>query len=44
MIVVDCESGFVRLGLAGKVARAAGTLPLTIDDLTAESLTAAVSA
>jgi magnesium chelatase subunit D len=43
-IVVDCESGFVRLGLAGKVARAAGTLPLTIDDLTAESLTAAVSA
>jgi magnesium chelatase subunit D len=43
-IVVDCESGFVRLGLAGRVARAAGTLPLTIDDLTAENLTSLVSA
>ncbi|MDT7698299.1 MAG: hypothetical protein QOJ30_624, partial [Pseudonocardiales bacterium] len=34
----------VRLGLAGRVARAAGTLPLTIDDLTAENLTSLVSA
>jgi magnesium chelatase subunit D len=32
-VVVDCESGPVRLGLAGALARALGGEHLTLDDL-----------
>ncbi|MFR9801062.1 VWA domain-containing protein [Pseudonocardia sp. RS010] len=43
-VVVDCESGFVRLGLAGQVAAAAGAPVITVDELTVADLTAAASA
>lgn len=43
-VVVDCESGFVRLGLAGRVAAAAGAPVITMDELTVADLTAAASA
>jgi magnesium chelatase subunit D len=43
-VVVDCESGFVRLGLAGRVAAAAGAPVVTVDELTVADLTAAASA
>ena len=44
VVVVDCESGFVRLGLAGRVAAAAGAPVITVDELTVADLTAAASA
>ncbi|WP_328539473.1 putative cobaltochelatase [Streptomyces sp. NBC_00344] len=37
-IVVDCESGPVRLGLAGDLARHLGGTAVTLDDLRAESI------
>ncbi|MCE3552087.1 putative cobaltochelatase [Pseudonocardia sp. RS11V-5] len=43
-VVVDCESGFVKLGLAGQVAAAAGAPVVTVDELTVADLTAAASA
>ncbi|WP_433507729.1 putative cobaltochelatase [Pseudonocardia halophobica] len=43
-VVVDCESGFVKLGLAGQVAAAAGAPVITVDELTVADLTSAVSA
>ncbi|WP_344414241.1 VWA domain-containing protein [Pseudonocardia ailaonensis] len=43
-VVVDCESGFVRLGLARDLAAAAGAAHLAVDDLTVSALTTAVSA
>lgn len=43
-VVVDCESGFVKLGLAGQVAAAAGAPVITVDELTVADLTAAASA
>jgi magnesium chelatase subunit D len=41
-VVVDCESGPVRLGLAGRVARTAGGTVVTLDDLTGESVAGVV--
>ncbi|GAA1382084.1 hypothetical protein GCM10009613_09190 [Pseudonocardia kongjuensis] len=37
-VVVDCESGHVRLGLAGPLAASAGGELVTLDELTAESV------
>jgi magnesium chelatase subunit D len=37
-VVVDCESGPVRLGLAGRVAQAMGAETLRLDDLAAAPL------
>jgi len=37
-VVVDCESGPVRLGLAGRVAGAAAGTVVTLDELTGESV------
>ncbi|MEJ8279833.1 VWA domain-containing protein [Pseudonocardia spirodelae] len=37
-VVVDCESGHVRLGLAGPLAAAAGGELVTLDELTADSV------
>ncbi|MDL5156267.1 VWA domain-containing protein [Actinomycetospora termitidis] len=39
-VVVDCESGHVRLGLAGRIAGAAAGSIVTLDDLTGESVAA----
>ncbi|MEJ2860493.1 VWA domain-containing protein [Actinomycetospora flava] len=41
-VVVDCESGPVRLGLAGRVARVAGGTVVTLDELTGESVAGVV--
>ncbi|WP_345416864.1 VWA domain-containing protein [Actinomycetospora chlora] len=41
-VVVDCESGPVRLGLAGQVARVAGGTVVTLDELTGESVAGVV--
>ncbi|GAA4892647.1 VWA domain-containing protein [Actinomycetospora straminea] len=41
-VVVDCESGPVRLGLAGRVARVAGGAVVTLDELTGESVAGVV--
>jgi magnesium chelatase subunit D len=41
-VVVDCESGPVRLGLAGRLAGRLGTTAVTLDDLRAEALTGLV--
>ncbi|MDD7939004.1 VWA domain-containing protein [Actinomycetospora lutea] len=41
-VVVDCESGPVRLGLAGRVARVAGGIVVTLDELTGESVAGVV--
>jgi magnesium chelatase subunit D len=41
-VVVDCESGPVRLGLAGRVAGTAGGTVVTLDDLTGESVAGVV--
>ena len=41
-VVVDCESGPVRLGLAGRVAGAAGGTVVTLDELTGESVAGVV--
>nr|WP_269329532.1 putative cobaltochelatase [Kineosporia babensis] len=37
-VVVDCERGIVRLGMAGKLAAGLGGELITLDDLRAESL------
>jgi magnesium chelatase subunit D len=37
-VVVDCESGPVRLGLAARVAGAAAGTVVTLDELTGESV------
>lgn len=37
-VVVDCETGPVRLGLAGNLARELGGTAVTLDDLRAESI------
>lgn len=41
-VVVDCESGSVRLGLAGALARELRGTPVTLDELRADSVTALV--
>ena len=41
-VVVDCESGPVRLGLAGRLARVAGGTSVTLDELTGESVAGVV--
>ncbi|MFE3516589.1 putative cobaltochelatase [Streptomyces sp. NPDC059166] len=37
-VVVDCESGYVRLGLAGQLARDLGGSAVTLDELRADSI------
>jgi magnesium chelatase subunit D len=37
-VVVDCESGPVRLGLAGALGAALGAQTMRLDELVAESL------
>ncbi|BAG22472.1 MULTISPECIES: putative cobaltochelatase [Streptomyces] len=37
-VVVDCESGYVRLGLAGELARELGGAAVTLDELRADSI------
>jgi magnesium chelatase subunit D len=37
-VVVDCESGPVRLGLAGQLARGLGGTAVTLDELRADSI------
>ncbi|MFF8988763.1 putative cobaltochelatase [Streptomyces sp. NPDC014983] len=37
-VVVDCESGPVRLGLAGRLAGELGGAPVTLDELRADSI------
>ncbi|MEU2763625.1 MULTISPECIES: putative cobaltochelatase [unclassified Streptomyces] len=37
-VVVDCESGYVRLGLAGELARDLGGTAITLDELRADSI------
>lgn len=37
-VVVDCESGYVRLGLAGELARDLGGTAVTLDELRADSI------
>ncbi|MFJ3600520.1 putative cobaltochelatase [Streptomyces sp. NPDC090126] len=37
-VVVDCESGYVRLGLAGELARDLGGAAVTLDELRADSI------
>ncbi|WP_324793223.1 putative cobaltochelatase [Streptomyces cyaneofuscatus] len=37
-VVVDCESGYVRLGLAGELARELGGTAVTLDELRADSI------
>ncbi|WP_328722424.1 putative cobaltochelatase [Streptomyces sp. NBC_00247] len=37
-VVVDCESGFVRLGLAARLARDLGGTAVTLDELRADSI------
>ncbi|WP_445520310.1 putative cobaltochelatase [Streptomyces sp. NEAU-174] len=41
-VVVDCEAGPVRLGLAGALARELRGTPVTLDELRADSVTALV--
>lgn len=43
-VVVDCETSYVRLGLAAEVARALDAPVIRLDQLRADSLTAAVRA
>jgi len=43
-VVVDCEHGPVRLGLAGRVAAAAGGALLTLDQLSADQVAGVVRA
>jgi magnesium chelatase subunit D len=40
-VIVDCESGPVRLGLAGRLATALGAVHLRLDALSADGLRAA---
>ncbi|MEU3067927.1 putative cobaltochelatase [Streptomyces sp. NPDC006906] len=37
-VVVDCESGYVRLGLAGELAQDLGGTAVTLDELRADSI------
>ncbi|CAM5692499.1 magnesium chelatase [Streptomyces badius] len=37
-VVVDCESGYVHLGLAGELARELGGTAVTLDELRADSI------
>ncbi|MCF3965253.1 magnesium chelatase, partial [Streptomyces fuscigenes] len=37
-VVVDCESGPVRLGLAGSLAQALGGTAVTLDELRADAI------
>ncbi|MGC4905855.1 putative cobaltochelatase [Streptomyces cyaneofuscatus] len=37
-VVVDCESGYVRLGLAGELAQELGGTAVTLDELRADSI------
>ncbi|MEU7733663.1 putative cobaltochelatase [Streptomyces griseus] len=37
-VVVDCESGYVRLGLSGELARELGGAAVTLDELRADSI------
>ncbi|MFF1375161.1 putative cobaltochelatase [Streptomyces sp. NPDC058308] len=37
-VVVDCESGYVRLGLAGQLAGELGATAVTLDELRADSI------
>ncbi|MFJ5651758.1 putative cobaltochelatase [Streptomyces microflavus] len=37
-VVVDCESGYVRLGLAGELTRELGGTAVTLDELRADSI------
>ncbi|MDK1474240.1 putative cobaltochelatase [Streptomyces sp. 549] len=41
-VVVDCESGHVRLGLAGVLARELGGLAVTLEELRADTMSALV--
>ncbi|WKX69681.1 putative cobaltochelatase [Streptomyces sp. XD-27] len=41
-VVVDCEAGPVRLGLAAELARGLGATALTLDELRADNVTALV--
>lgn len=41
-VVVDCETSYVRLGLAGQLARQLGAVAVRLEQLHAESLTRAV--
>jgi magnesium chelatase subunit D len=41
-VVVDCESGPVRLGLAGRLAAALGGQAVTLDELRADSIAGVV--
>jgi magnesium chelatase subunit D len=41
-VVVDCESGPVRLGLAGRLAEELGAAAVTLDELRADSITGLV--
>ncbi|MHA6795418.1 putative cobaltochelatase [Pseudonocardia bannensis] len=43
-VVVDCESGPVRLGLAARIAEAAGGPLVTVDELSADRVTGVVQA
>ena len=43
-VVVDCESGPVRLGLAAELGRALGGVALRLEELSADSLTGVVKA
>jgi magnesium chelatase subunit D len=41
-VVVDCESGPVRLGLAGELARQLAGTAVTLDELRADAVSALV--
>jgi magnesium chelatase subunit D len=41
-VVVDCESGRMRIGLAGQLAAAMGAQHLPLEDVAADALTATV--
>lgn len=43
-VIVDCESGPVRLGLAAKIAAAAGGPAVTVDELSAQRVAGVVQA
>ncbi|WP_424186085.1 putative cobaltochelatase [Actinokineospora sp. G85] len=43
-VVVDCESGPVRLGLAGRVTTALGATPLRLEELSADAVAGVVRA
>jgi len=43
-VVIDCESGPVRLGLAGLLAQQLGGRGLRVEELSAQALTSVVKA